>query len=175
MTDILSIMNTLSLLLQTKEALLVNIQWSVDLTLDKLCKLVEADSPDKYTDILALTKRYYAAYQKYIDILTDLGETRKSLSFQGGGGGGGGAGQLNIQNFNYSVATPLIKLLTKEIKEGFDVKKCPVLDAFHSFHPRNLPTPTDLASDYGVENANPAGTRRCNNVNFWLHFGRDVG
>ena len=169
MTDILSIMNTLSLLLQTKEALLVNIQWSVDLTLDKLCKLVEADSPDKYTDILALTKRYYAAYQKYIDILTDLGETRKSLSFQGGGG------QLNIQNFNYSVATPLIKLLTKEIKEGFDVKKCPVLDAFHSFHPRNLPTPTDLASDYGVENANPAGTRRCNNVNFWLHFGRDVG
>ena len=86
MTDILSIMNTLSLLLQTKEALLVNIQWSVDLTLDKLCKLVEADSPDKYTDILALTKRYYAAYQKYIDILTDLGETRKSLSFQGRGG-----------------------------------------------------------------------------------------
>ena len=83
MTDVLSIMNTLSLVLQTEGPLLVGIQCSVDLNLEKFCKLAEADSPDKYTDILASLKSYYAAYQEYIDILTDLGETRKSLRFQG--------------------------------------------------------------------------------------------
>ena len=93
---------------------------------------------------MAPTKSYYAAYQEYIDILTDLGETRKSLRFQGS--------QINIQNFQYSVATSIIELLIKEIKEAFNVKEYPVLDAFHSFHPRNIPTPNDLLSDYGVEN-----------------------
>ena len=56
-----------------------------------------------------------AAYQEHNDILTDLGETRKSLCFQGS--------QINTKNFHYSVATPLIELLIKEIKEAlFDVK-----------------------------------------------------
>ena len=32
-------------------------------------------------------------------------------------------------------------------------KDYPFLNAFHSFHPRNIPTPTDLPSDYVVENA----------------------
>ena len=82
----------------------------VDLSLDKFCKLAEADSPDKYTDILAPTKSYYAAYQEYIDILTDLGETRKSLRFQGS--------QINIQNFHYSVATLIIEILIKINKES---------------------------------------------------------
>ena len=91
------------------------------------------------------TKSYCAAYQEYIDILKDLGETRKSLRFQGS--------QINIQNFQYSVATSIIELLIKEIKEAFNVKEYPVLDAFHSLHPRNTPTPNDLPFDYGVENA----------------------
>ena len=61
------------------------------------------------------TKSYYAAYQEYIDILTDLGETNKYLCFQGS--------QINTQNFHYSAAIPLIELLIKEIKEAlFDVK-----------------------------------------------------
>ena len=61
------------------------------------------------------TKSYYAAYQEYIDILTDLGETKKSLCFQGS--------QINKQNFHYSAAIPLIELLIKEIKEAlFDGK-----------------------------------------------------
>ena len=61
------------------------------------------------------TKSYYAAYQEYIDILTDLGETKKSLCFQGS--------QINTQNFHYSAAITLIELLIKEIKEAlFDVK-----------------------------------------------------
>ena len=50
------------------------------------------------------------------------------------------------------MTTPLIELLLKDIKEAFDVKKYPVLDAFHSFHPRNVPTLIDLPSDYDVEN-----------------------
>ena len=145
MTDVLSIMNTLSLVLQKEGALFVDIHCSVDLTLDKFCELAEADSPEKYTDIMAPTKSHYAAYQEYIDILTDLGETQKFLRFQGS--------QINIQNFHYSVATPIIELLMKEIKEAFDVKEYPFLDAFHSFHPRNIPKLNDLPSDHGVENA----------------------
>ena len=47
--------------------------------------------------------------------LTDLGEKRKSLCFQGS--------KINTQNLHYSVATPLIELLIKEITEAlFDVK-----------------------------------------------------
>ena len=94
---------------------------------------------------MAPTKGYCAAYQEYIDILKDLGETRKSLRYQGS--------QINIQNFQYSVATSIIELLIKEIKEAFNVKEYPLLDAFHNLHPRNTPTPNDLPSDYGVENA----------------------
>ena len=93
------------MVLRKEGAPLVNIQCSFDLTLDKFCKLVKVDSPDKYIDILAPTKSYYAAYQEHIDILTDLGETRKSLCFKGS--------QVNIQNFHYSLATPLIELLIK--------------------------------------------------------------
>ena len=37
--------------------------------------------------------------------------------------------------------------------EAFDVKEHPDLDAFHSFHPRNIPTLNDLPSDYGIKNA----------------------
>ena len=48
------------------------------------------------------------------NILTDLGETRKSLYFQGS--------QINTQNFHYSVATPLIELLITKMTEAFDVK-----------------------------------------------------
>ena len=94
---------------------------------------------------MAPTKSYCAAYQEYIDIFKDLGETRKSLRYQGS--------QINIQNFQYSVATSIIELLIKEIKKAFNVKEYPLLDAFHSLHPRNTPTPNDLPSDYGVENA----------------------
>ena len=47
--------------------------------------------------------------------MTDLRETQKPLCFQGS--------QINIRNFHYSVVTPLIELLIKEIKEAlFDVK-----------------------------------------------------
>ena len=112
MNDVLSILNTLLLVLQKKGALLVGIQYLVDQTLDRFCKLAEADSLDKYTNILAPTESY-AAYQEYIDILADLGETRKSLHFHGS--------QINIQNFHDSVATP-IELLIKEIKKAFYVK-----------------------------------------------------
>ena len=47
----------------------------------------------------------------------------------------------------------MIKLLIKEIREASDVKEYPILHAFHSFHPRNIPAPIDLLSDYGAENA----------------------
>ena len=44
MTDVLRIMNILSLVLQKEGALFVDVQCSVDLTLNKFCKLAEVDS-----------------------------------------------------------------------------------------------------------------------------------
>ena len=112
MTDILSILNILLLVLQKKGALLVGIQCLVDQTFDKFCKLAEADPLDKYTNILVPTESY-VAYWEYIDILADLGGTQKCLHFHGS--------QINIQNFHDSVATR-IELLIKEIKKAFYVK-----------------------------------------------------
>ena len=94
------------MVLRKEGAPFINIQCPFDLTLDKFCKLAKVDSPDKCIDILAPTKSYYASYQEYIDILTDLGQTRKPLCFKGS--------QINIRNFHYSVATPLIELLIKQ-------------------------------------------------------------
>ena len=119
MTDILSITNTFLMVLPKEGAPLVNIQCPFDLILDKFCKLAVVDSPDKYIDILVLTKSYYAAYQEYIDILTDLGETRKSLCFQGR--------QITIQNFHYSVATSLIELLIKKNNGSIRCKRFNVM------------------------------------------------
>ena len=51
MLHALTIMNTLSLVLQKEGALFVDIRCLVDLSLDKFCKVAEADSPDKHTDI----------------------------------------------------------------------------------------------------------------------------
>ena len=51
------------------------------------------------------------------------------------------------------MATQLIELLIKEIMQDSVVIEYPVLNAYHSCHPRNIPTPTDLPSDYGIENA----------------------
>ena len=36
---------------------------------------------------------------------------------------------------------------------GDILKEDPVLDAFHSFHSRNMPIPIDIRSGHGVENA----------------------
>ena len=108
MTAVLSTMNTLLLVLQKKEALLVDIQCSVDLKLDKFCKLAEGDPPDKDTNIMGPTKSYYTAYQEYIDILTDFEETQKSLFFQ--------SSSINIQNFHYSVVTNTNRITNKRNK-----------------------------------------------------------
>ena len=125
----------------------------VDLKLDKYCKLAEPDSPDKYTNILTPTKSYYAAYQEYIDILADLGQAQKSFCFKGR--------QINIQSFHYIVATPLVALLIKEIKESFNVYPVLIKEyeriscscALHNFHPSITPTAGDLPFYYDVENA----------------------
>ena len=67
--------------------------------------------------------------------LTDLGETRKSLCFQGS--------KINTQNFHYSLATRLIELLIKEIKEAsFDVRdlmQCRCNDQFLMLSKASIP------------------------------------
>ena len=50
MTDILSIMNTLTLTLQKEGALMVDINCSVDNTIEQFRKLANAESPSDFQD-----------------------------------------------------------------------------------------------------------------------------
>ena len=79
MTDVLSIMNTLSLTLQKEGALLVDIKCSVDITVEQLRKLANAESPSDFQDIFAPNVSYYSKYNEYLEILSDLASTHKSL------------------------------------------------------------------------------------------------
>ena len=56
MTDILAVMNTLSLALQRQGSLLVNIKHVVDITTDTLQKLSVTNTPSEFMDILSPKK-----------------------------------------------------------------------------------------------------------------------
>ena len=56
MTDILAVMNTLSLALQRQGSLLVNIKHVVDITTDTLQKLSVTNTPSEFMEILSPKK-----------------------------------------------------------------------------------------------------------------------
>ena len=142
LTDILSIMNILSLVLQKEGILFVDIKHSVNVTLQQLRKLAEADKPEEFSNLLSPKKSYYANYQFYLDILSDFNSTRRHLRSRGS--------EINIENFHYSIGTPFIEKLILEIEEALDITDFPVLDAFHAYHPRNITS--DIAT-YGLDEA----------------------
>ena len=74
--------------------------------------------------------------QKYLDILQDFQNGRRNLRYQGW--------QMAIETFYSVIAIPVITNLIVEIEEAFDTKDFPVIDAFHAFDSRNVPTVVPL-------------------------------
>ena len=79
MTDILAVMNTLSLALQRQGSLLVNIKHVVDITTETLQKLSVANTPSEFMDIPSPTKSSYANNQHFINIISGFQAQRKNL------------------------------------------------------------------------------------------------
>ena len=139
MTDILAVMNTLSLALQKQVSFLVDIKAMVEITTDTLWKLSVTNTPSEFTDILSPRKSSYANKQHFINIISDFQAQRKNLRSH--------FSQTSINNFHACAAIPIIKKLILEIEEAFNTTDFPVMDAFQAFDPRNIPK--DLPSGYG--------------------------
>ena len=143
LTDILVIMNVLSLVLQKEGILMVDIKHTVEAALDQLRQLAKSFEPREFSAVLSPRKSYYSGYQGFLDILNDFSKTRKHIrSFEN---------DMTINSFHSRIAIPLITTLIKEIEQAFETTSFPTLDAFHAFHPRNIPA--DALSDYGQHEA----------------------
>ena len=79
MTDILAILNTLSLALQKQGVLLVDINSFLNITLEKLKAMSVTKDNKAFNDILSPQKSYYAEAKTYINILNDFQSTNKHL------------------------------------------------------------------------------------------------
>ena len=139
MTDILAVMNTLSLALQKQGSLLVDIKQMVEITTDTLRKLLVTNTPSEFTDILSPRKSSYANNQHFINIISHYQAQRKNLRSH--------FSQTSINDFHARVAISIIKQLILQIEEAFNTSDFPVMDAFQAFDPRNIPK--DLPSGYG--------------------------
>ena len=131
MTDIMSIIKKLMLVLQKKTLLFVDINHYVAITLAQLRQFMKTDNPEAFSQILSPKRSYYGEYQTFLDILSNFRKAK--LQFRSD------AGEVHISNFHKSTAKPLIELLVKEIDEAIHVADFPVLDVFHPFHPRKVP------------------------------------
>ena len=131
MTDIILIIKKLSLALQKQTVLFVDINHYVAITLAQLRQLMKTDHPEVFCPILSPKRSYYGEYRTFLDILSNFRKAK--IQFRSD------AGEVRISNFQKSTAKPLIEVLVKEIEQAFDVSDFPVLDVFHTFHPRNVP------------------------------------
>ena len=140
MTDILAVMNILSLALQKQRSLFVDVKHMVDITTDTFQKLSVTNTPSEFKDILSPRKSSYVNNRYFINIISDFQAQIKNL--------GSHLSQTSINNFHSRFAIPIIKKLILEIEEAFNITDFPVMDAFHVFDPRNIPK--DFPSGYGV-------------------------
>ena len=133
MTDIMLIINKLSLALQKQTILFVDINHYVAITLAQLRQLMKADNPEAFSQILSPKRSYYGEYQIFLDILSNF--CKAKIQFRSD------AGEVHISHFHKNTAKPLIEVLVKEIEQAFDVADFPVLDVFHPFYPHVLDKP----------------------------------
>ena len=73
-----------------------------------------------------------------------------------------------IKSLDGSKAAQSNQIPTKVIKENYDIFAPFITENFNMIENSVFPVSLKQADI-------PAGTRRCSDVRFWLHFGRDVG
>ena len=65
LTDILTILNILSLVLQKECILFIDIKHFIGVTLQQLQKLAKADNLEEFSSLLSPRKSYYARHQDF--------------------------------------------------------------------------------------------------------------
>ena len=132
MTDILKLLNTLSLAIQKQGAVLVDIKHIIRIILEKLQKLAGVATSNHFQEVPFPTNGLYASYQKYLHILQNFQNNRRNLCYQGC--------QMAIETFHLVIAIPVITNLIVEIEVDFDKKDFLAFDVFHAFDRRNIRT-----------------------------------
>ena len=107
--------------------------------MEKLQKLIGVATLQPFQEVLFPTNSFYVGYQKYLIILQDFQNDSISLRYQGY--------QMAIEKFHSVIAIPVITNLIAEIEEAWDTKDFLVIDAFHTFDPRNIPMVVPLNYD----------------------------
>ena len=144
MTDILAILNTLSLALQKQGVLLVDINSFLNITLEKLKPMLVAKDNKAFNDILSPQKSYYAEAKTYINILKDFQSINKHLRSH--------KMQITLEQFHDNITLKIVKQLMKELCDAFQTSEFPKINSFNVYHPKNiLPK---LPENYGIETAN---------------------
>ena len=144
MTDVLTILNTLSLALQKQGVLLVDINSFLNITLEKLKTMSVAKDNKAFNDILSPQKSYYAEAKTCINILNDFQSTNKHLRSHNM--------QITLEQFHDNITLKTVKQLMKELRDAFHTSEFPLIDSFNVYHPKNIPP--KLPENYGMESAN---------------------
>ena len=143
MTNILAILNTLSLALQKQGVLLVDIN-SFLKTLEKLKAMSVVKDNKAFNDILSPQKGYYAEVKTYINILNDFQSKNKHLRSHNM--------QITLEQFHDNITLKIVKQLMKELCDAFQTSEFPVIDSFNVYHSKNIPP--KLPENYGIKSAN---------------------
>ena len=144
MTDILAVLNTLSLALQKQGLLLVDINSFLNITLEKLKAMSVAKDNKAFNDLLSPQKSYYAEAKTYINILNDFQSTNKHLRSHNM--------QITLEQFLDNITLKIVKQLMKELCDAFQTSEFLVIDSFNVYHLKNIPP--KLPQNYGIESAN---------------------
>ena len=101
------------------------------ISLEKLQKQTGVTTSKHFQEIIFPANSFHAGYQKYLDILQDFQNDRRNLLSR----------MLDVIETIHSVtAIPIITKLIVEIEEAFNTNDFPVINAFHTFDPKNIPT-----------------------------------
>ena len=143
-TDILAILNTLSLALQKQGVLLVDINSFLNITLEKRKAMSVAKDNKAFNDILSPQKSYYVEAKTYINILNDVQSTNKHLRSHNM--------QITLEQFHDNITLKIVKQLMKGLCDALQTSEFPEIDSFNVYHPKNIPP--KLPENYGIESAN---------------------
>ena len=101
------------------------------ISLEKLQKQTGVTTSKHFQEIIFPANSFHAGYQKYLDILQDFQNDKRNLLSRM---------WMVIETIHSVTAIPIITKLIVEIEEAFNTYDFPVINAFHTFDPKNIPT-----------------------------------
>ena len=142
MTDILWIINVLSVVLQKKGKIVVDVQHAVSIALKDFRKLAATTEPSEFSHGISPEVSYYVKCERFEGIAGEFCSTIISLQSE--------QRKFDLSFCHSTIVIPFINMLINEVECAFDTTDFPVLDLFNIIHPANIPT--DISNEYGIEN-----------------------